>query len=70
MKRPFAEVGCAHRYDAEGICVDCNTDREIAECADCAQATGGICAKHQEPECTCYEVTGGHMQGCAFNRPR
>lgn len=21
-----------------------------------------------EPECTCYELTGGHMPGCYFNR--
>jgi hypothetical protein len=23
-----------------------------------------------EPECTCYEVTGGHQPGCYFNRAR
>jgi hypothetical protein len=35
------------------------------------EQTGGVhrhdcpCA---EAECTCYEVTGGHQPGCAFNR--
>ena len=37
-------------------------------CPDCLSATGGICRAHQEPECTCYEITGGHQPGCAFNR--
>jgi hypothetical protein len=40
------------------------------ECRDCANATGGVCRKHQQPECTCYELTGGHQPGCAFNRSR
>lgn len=37
-------------------------------CEDCFDATGGQCARHYEPECTCYELTGGHMPGCYFNR--
>lgn len=35
-------------------------------CQDCLSATGGVCRAHQEPECTCYEVTHGHQMGCAF----
>jgi hypothetical protein len=42
---------------------------KAAHCRDCADATGGVCKRHQEPECTCYEVTGGHQPGCAFSRP-
>jgi hypothetical protein len=34
------------------------------DCTDCQAATGGVCREHQEPECTCYELTGGHMPGC------
>lgn len=42
--------------------------REASEnCRDCADATGGVCKRHQEPECTCYEMTGGHQPGCDFN---
>lgn len=37
-------------------------------CAACIEATGGACRAHQEPECTCYELTGGHQPGCYFNR--
>lgn len=45
------------------------------ECERCGgtepeEITGGWrCAacRYQPPECTCYEMTGGHMPGCAFN---
>lgn len=39
-------------------------------CEDCLNATGGRCPAHAEPECTCYELTGGHQPGCAFNHQR
>jgi hypothetical protein len=29
----------------------------------------GTCPEF-EPECACYELTGGHQPGCYFNRPR
>ncbi|HKO84466.1 MAG TPA: hypothetical protein VJ140_07850 [Actinomycetota bacterium] len=43
---------------------------EWPACAACSEATGGVCPKHAETECTCYELTGGHQPGCAFNVPR
>lgn len=36
-------------------------------CDDCAAATGGQCRRHQEAECSCYELIGGHQPGCAFH---
>ena len=46
----------------------CSQDcHDHATCQACKDATGGVCRAHQEPECTCYELTGGHMPGCAFN---
>ena len=49
---------------------------DVFECPKCGaneieEVSGAYkCAAcgYQEPECTCYEVTGGHMPGCAFNR--
>lgn len=50
-------------------CPDCNELGCSNCCPDCADATGGVCRAHQQPECTCYEAGPGHMPGCAFNRP-
>jgi len=41
-------------------------ERSAHQCTDCLSATGGVCAAHEEPECACYEVEGGHQPGCAF----
>lgn len=49
-------------------CPDCTCLPQYT-CEACLSSTGGSCREHQEPECTCYEITGGHMPGCAFNRP-
>jgi len=62
----------------EALVLECMGDRVATElelgcpncCKACLSATGGQCSEHQEPECTCYEITGGHMPGCAFNRTR
>ena len=35
-------------------------------CESCAEATGGFCADHWQPKCTCTELIGGHMPGCDF----
>ena len=58
-------------YDTAEECpdIDCS-HRDQDDCSACSEATGGVCAKHQEPECTCYELTGGHQPGCYFARPR
>lgn len=43
---------------------------ELCGCNEPEEVTGGWrCARcrYQPPECTCYEVTGGHQVGCAFN---
>ena len=45
-------------------CVRCLSCKKCAATCDC---TGG---PQTEPECTCYELTGGHQPGCHFNRPR
>lgn len=39
-------------------------------CNPLAQTGGGHAGDCPcfEPECTCYELTGGHQPGCAFNR--
>lgn len=40
-------------------------------CTQPDEVTGGWrCSKCKwsEPECTCYELTGGHQPGCHFNR--
>lgn len=50
--------------------------KRILPCPSCGcncdprQQTGGghrVDCPAAEAECTCYEVTGGHMPGCAFN---
>lgn len=44
---------------------------ELCGCTEPEEVTGGWrCSRcrYQSPECTCYEMTGGHMSGCAFNR--
>lgn len=43
-------------------CVRCLSCKRCAAACDC---TGG---PQVETECTCYEVTGSHQPGCAFNR--
>ena len=48
---------------AETECVKCIACHKCAGACDC---TGG---PQIEPECTCYELTGGHQPGCYFNRP-
>ena len=45
------------------FCAECCPQ---AYCKACKDATGGQCREHQEPECTCYEIIGGHQPGCAF----
>lgn len=50
----------------DDICADCL--EAGADCKDCQDATGGRCRRHWEPECTCYEMTGGHQPGCPMNR--
>jgi hypothetical protein len=65
MAGGLCDWGCAG-YDQEPSACDLWP----GECRACADATGGQCAKHFEPECTCYELTGGHQPGCYFNRPR
>lgn len=37
-------------------------------CDACESATGGVCRRHQQPECTCYEALGGHQPGCPMGR--
>lgn len=42
------------------ICPSCGTDfNEFPEMRHTADECGG-------PECTCYEIIGGHQMGCAF----
>jgi hypothetical protein len=43
-------------------CVRCICCKRCCGACDC---TGG---PQTEPECTCYEMTGGHQPGCYFNR--
>jgi len=60
-----------------GLPVD-DDGHECYECESCGctepeEVTGGWrCSKCHwwPPECTCYEVTGGHQPGCAFNGVR
>lgn len=64
-KSLFAFLESVGRTAAPVKCMFCN---ELTPCRDCLGSTGGRCAEHQEAECTCYEMTGGHMPGCVFNR--
>lgn len=57
---------CHLRHCGCHSCLACG-ECAIAICDDCLDATGGVCARHQRPDCTCYELTGGHQPGCAFN---
>lgn len=68
-------IGCDAR-DGEPCLDDCWAQAlELAiddecNCDPLAQTGGGhayTCPAF-EPECTCYEVTGGHQPGCYFNR--
>jgi hypothetical protein len=36
-------------------------------CENCTEATGGWCAEHWQPKCTCTKLSGGHMAGCDFS---
>lgn len=54
----------------------CDGCHEEASKLERIERTGGpdgeFCAgcveQLNEPECTCYELTGGHQPGCYFNR--
>lgn len=59
------QVGCPG-------CIKVEPDYECENCGgtEPEEVTGGWrCAacRYQPPECTCYEMTGGHQPGCAFN---
>ncbi|HEY2510149.1 MAG TPA: hypothetical protein VGI39_04815 [Polyangiaceae bacterium] len=56
---PLPEACCAPKAPPPG-CPYC--------CVACQSATGGQCRDHVEPECTCTELTGGHMPGCPMYR--
>lgn len=59
----LASTPTGTRAIAGAACVRCLVCKSCAAACDC---TGGPSV---ETECTCYELTGGHQPGCAFNRP-
>jgi len=76
-----AGISATVAVDAVGLFIDAgNRDKQSAleptpdepqTCIKCKK-TEGRCTctggPQFEPECTCYEVTGGHQPGCYFNR--
>lgn len=62
------------RWRAENDRLNRDAEQELDGCdCDPLSRTGGVHDKSCPAfalECTCYELTGGHQPGCAFNADR
>jgi len=60
LRAPPTEAPAPGTAEPPETCISCQ--KTEAEC-DC---TGGF---QSEPDCICYEMTGGHQPGCFYNDP-